>query len=367
MQLTDDQASGANGATVGKRAATREVLESEARAYVRGRMYRRGGLLREGIPGFWHKTMPFLIGLESRPSIGGVLALSFRVVTVVAVAFLPILGRRAITSGPSSSDDIDGFLGVLQSLKPIDYWLGLVAIIFIGTPKLLDAWARRRAPATHAPYGTLAAAIEQMPPLVEGTTNGSVQAALSGVLTSLKSEMEDLIADSQRKHVTDVTLLQYCDQAGTRMEVRARTAVGEPIGRPVSAALFLANYVGREGRWFAENDFLRKANPFKPRRLTVVGNVRVTYRSVLYLPILTAVKTHDVHGSPIVVDCCIGVICVQSSKPYRFWRWGDHTKDSGGGFGNIAIERALPYIALVTKLVESTAHKVPLEAAYDGP
>jgi hypothetical protein len=127
----------------------------------------------------------------------------------------------------------------------------------------------------------------------------------------------------------------------------------------------LANFVAREGRWFAENDFLSARNPFKAARVTVAGNPRIDYRSVLYLPITTARRVEDVSSqdgtSVRVEDYCMGVICVHSKRPYRFWRWGDHNKDNGGGSGNVAFERAVPYIALVSKVIEGSAARIPLE------
>ena len=149
------------------------------------------------------------------------------------------------------------------------------------------------------------------------------------------------------------------------MEVTGRTKTDEPLQRAIDARKLLANFVAREGRWFAENDFCSRKNPFKLVRLSVGGSPRVDYRSVLYLPI-----THSVRGdlppgqfgpTPFQ-DFCIGVICVHSSKPYRFWRWGDHKNDNDAGSGNVAVQRATPYIALVSKLIEHSAHQVPLEA-----
>jgi hypothetical protein len=263
-----------------------------------------------------------------------------------------------------SNDDISGLAELLSSLTPLDFWLGLAGVVFLGLPKVIESWWNARRSRSHSSYAELAASIKKMPPFGNGV---NVQDSLTDALNALRIEMAELVGDG-RERLTDVSLLQYCDDTGTRMQVTARTAVGEPTHRPREAALFLANYVGREGRWFAEHDFLRSSNPFTPTRLTVAGNQRVDYRSVLYLPILTVVKPDPLpvgeHGpAPDVIDCCMGVICVHSRKPFRFWRWGDQKKENGGAFGSVAIERALPYIALITRLVESSAQKVRLETA----
>jgi hypothetical protein len=185
--------------------------------------------------------------------------------------------------------------------------------------------------------------------------SAEVQKALTHVLNALRIEMSSLIGDGGRAGVTEAVLLQYCDEAGRKMEVTARTRIDEPTHRPVPAYLFLASYVAKQGRWFAENDFLSNKNPFRPTRLTVPASPRVDYRSVLYLPITTAQSSvdRDVTNGPMrkVTDYCLGVICVHSQKSFRFWRWGDHNKDNGGGSGNVAYERAVPYIALATSVV----------------
>lgn len=348
---------------VGKHAPTEDELAAQARDYIRHRLRNAGGFWGEGLPGFWHKTLPILLGRESRLTVWGVLSLAIQFVTVLGAAVLPILGRRALLN-PQQASAASGIAAVGQlvaSLTPLDYWLAVAGLLFVGLPKLVREWQKRRKPTAHSPYPDLAAAIDRMPALDNGAQDHARGEALTRLLAALKLEMAELIADPQRRRLVDVTLLQYCGENGDCMQVTARTAVGEPTHRPRASGLFQANYVGRQGRWFAENDFLSKRNPFKPERLTVLGGHKVGYRSVLYLPICTSERPGGVGRE--VRDFCIGVICVQSDRAYRFWRWGDHKKDNGAGFGNVAIERALPYIALVTKLIENTAQKVPVEVA----
>jgi hypothetical protein len=355
-----------SNALVGKRARTRQELESEARAYVKARMYGKGGW-REAWRGFWNKTLPTIIGSGDSINVRSVLILSSWALLLAGSAVVPVLGKRAIqgTAGALQSTPIDALVQIRRSLQPSDYLIAAAGLLFVGMPRMLTVVLRRRERSKHhLPYAYFAAAIRRTK-VDDNPPQHSVLAALSDLLNALRIEMSELAGDGGRDGLTDVTLLEYCDDAGTRMWVTARTRVSDDKERPCDAYLFLANYVAREGRWFAENDFLSSRNPFKPTRLTVSGNPRVDYRSVLYLPILTA--SHEAivgerKGPPSVKDYCLGVICVHSQKPYRFWRWGDQGKDNGGGSGNVAFERAVPYIALASKLIEHSAPRVPLEA-----
>lgn len=350
----------------GKRARTLEELEVQAREYVRERMYGKGGK-REAWNGFRHKTLPSIIGNRDGLNFRSLLILFSWLLLLAGSAVVPVLGRRAF-QGTVQTDGslLDAVVHVGSSLQRADYLVAAVGLGLVGLPRMLTSVLKRkeRSKPHHLPYASLAAAIGRT---AVANNQPEVDAALTDLLNALRIEMSELVGDGGRDGLTDVTLLQFCDDAGSRMWVTARTRVGEPIRRPRDAPLFLANYVAREGRWFAENDFLARRNPFKPTRLTVSGSPRIGYRSVLYLPILTAREVqmeHDLHGPGEVKDYCLGVICVHSQRPYRFWRWGDQDKDNGGGSGNVAFERAVPYIALAKKLIEGSAPQVQLEAGH---
>ena len=118
-----------------------------------------------------------------------------------------------------------------------------------------------------------------------------------------------------------------------------------------------------EGRNFSEHDFTNRHNPFPPVRVSVIGEPRVGYRSVLFMPIVCSERLQAISEDETldqIVDSCVGVICVHSAKAYRFWRWGDHKKGTGG-FADVAFGRSTPYIALVEQLLSRTAVKVRLE------
>lgn len=175
--------------------------------------------------------------------------------------------------------------------------------------------------------------------------------------------MSILIGATSIDDVTDVALLEFCDASGSKMQVRTRTSNHEELNRPNDSNRFVAYYVAKEGRNFAEHDFKNTRNPFPPKRVSVRGGPDVNYRSVLYMPILCSERIlSEVDGKQFesIVDSCVGVICVHSSKPYRFWRWGDHKKGAGG-FADVAFSRSMPYIAVIEQTMNRTACKFKLE------
>lgn len=336
-----------------------------ANAYVEKKMFEVGGV-REAVCGFWHKTGPQILRLNSL-TFGRSVLLLLRVGVVCLAASLPILARKlsnciALANGDQSLSSL------LEKLDGTDYGLASVAIACVVVPKGLDMFSKvtRLNGDTILPTHELASSIKRIP--VPGT-GGSVDDALKHALQGLRNELSELIGDERGRRLTDVTLLEFCDKKGLKMQVRARTA-DEEVKKPKASWKFLAYYVCMRGRWFAEQDFYNPQNPFPKTRLTVTGDLPVNYRSVLYIPLIVTRHGGDekkVVEHPTVVedddvDYCNGVICVHSSKPYRFWRWGDHKKGVDG-FGNVAVSRAAPYIALVAKLIHSTAHQVPIRSS----
>jgi hypothetical protein len=347
-----------------KQVPTQEV----ARKYVHDNMFEKGGW-REAAKGLSHKTLPFLLGLESSLTPTRITALLFRFTLLVAVAIYPIVVRKALVA-PSSippSHPVSAFgsawgplVSALSDPAPVDYVLGALAVALTALPKVFDILGKRTKVAQHSPYYDLSASIQAMPK-AEGGSADDADKAIHLALSALREEMSELIGDERKVRVTDVTFLEFCDERGSQLQVRARTAQHEVVKRPVAAEKFVAYYVALEGRGFAEHDFLRQGNPFPANRVTVLGSPSVDYRSVLYMPVICSERQTTDGGTAFkVVDSCIGIICVHSAKPYRFWRWGDHRKGVGG-FADIAIDRSMPYIAIIKRLTEQTAHKVSLE------
>jgi len=345
---------------------TGQGLRDAAQAYVRRGMYETGGL-REAWCGFKHKTGPYLIGSVTSLSVSKVASALARLTLFCGAAFLPILIRKVVTAAPGTAPSgLSGLFGQLQRFDATDVLLGTIGVIFTGLPKLLEAWSKSKDATPHSPYYDLAAAVRAMPAV--GTEMEAVNEAIRLTLGALQGELSELVGDDRKPRLTDITLLEFCDPAGKMMQVRARTANHEPVKRPASSERFLAYYVGMEGRWFAEHDFHNRRNPFPPTRVSERGSPPAEYRSILFLPVMYSERRVDAptdsqfaHSTQIL-DSCIGVICVHSPRPFRFWRWGDHRKKTGA-FGNVAYERSMPYIALVTRLLERSAHKVALESA----
>lgn len=354
-----------------KKQVKQQPTFDQAQAYVRQGIYGVGGRT-EAWGGFIHKSFPAITGTLSSVSINSVLALFFRILIIAVAALFPLLVRKVTASTPanqvpaSASSFFDGLSFIINAAvnaTSIDYALGLLALVVVGAPKLLDMFGKQAKVEGHSPFFDLTAAIKKLPiqnqPQLQDTNE-----VIRLTLLALREEMALLIGDVSSRRVTDVTLLEFCDGQGRQMQVRARTANHEDVGRPVESSRFVAYYVALEGRNFAEQDFKSKRNPFPPKRVSVRGNHDVGYRSVLYLPIVcseTVAPPDGVHGAPQVIDSCAGVICVHSPKAYRFWRWGDHKKGVGG-FADVAFSRSMPYIAIIQQLLSRTAPRVKLEA-----
>lgn len=343
----------------------------QAQSYVRRGVYDKGGWI-EAWGGLIHKSIPSLTGGWSSVTVSSVLALLLRVLIVAATALFPILVRKVTTAAPVSQlqggtngffDAIDFVAHTVVSASSVDYALGSLALLIVGAPKFLDMLGKHSKVEQHSPFLDLTAAIKKLP-IQSPLQMQDADEAIRLTLLALREEMTLLIGDVSRQRVTDVTLLEFCDGQGQQMQVRARTANHEEVKRPVDSAKFVAYFVALEGRNFAEHDFKNRRNPFPPKRITVRGGHDVDYRSVLYMPIVYSEKAappDGIHGAPQVVDSCVGVICVHSSKPYRFWRWGDHKKGTGG-FADVAFGRSMPYIAVIEQLLSRTAPRVKLEA-----
>lgn len=349
------------------------TLTSEhAKLYVKQGIHETGGWT-EGWCGLRHKTIPAVTGGWSSVTVASILALTTRALIVLGAGLFPLIVRRVVLATPNApnapipstlQDGLKIIANALSNSTMIDFILGGIAIFIVATPKLLDMWGREAKVEHHSPYRDLSAAIRKLP-LKQQLIVGDTLDAIRLTLLALREEMSLLIGDGSGQNVADVTLLEFCDSKGKQMTVRARTANHEDVRRPIDSDKFMAYYVALEGRNFAEHDFKNSRNPFPPKRLTVLGKPDVNYRSVLYMPIICSEQMALSTAAPSdgisqIVDSCVGVICVHSAKAYRFWRWGDHNKGTGG-FADVAFSRSMPYIALIEQLLSRTAQKVKLE------
>ncbi|WKB52951.1 hypothetical protein [Eleftheria terrae] len=342
-----------------------DQFQREARAYVCSRLDRAGGW-REAAAGLWHRTLPDLVGSTRGITFAGAAIVLLRALLLAGAASLSVFMRKTYNHEVQPANAADGWeaiLQIFQNLDSLDYFFMGLGVLVVGAPKLLDSW-RRRSPRAdrRLAYKYFVGAVRRLPlnPAHDGL--GVVEASLREVLEALRYEVCELIGDSGGKG-TDATLLVFSDPTGQRMEVLARTDTSRPTRRPVDAHRLLAYYVGTDGRWMAEHHFGRaRGSPFKPVRATSPG-VPAPYKSILFIPIVVSdpapSSNTGVSDAASAVDRCIGVVCVHSEKPYRFWRWGDH-RQALGGFGNIVFERASPYIAFIAHTLRGRAHEVAL-------
>ncbi|AKJ29793.1 hypothetical protein AAW51_3102 [Caldimonas brevitalea] len=317
--------------------------------------------------GLWHRTLPDLLGSAKSGSLLSLAIVLFRALLLVGAASLPIFMRKTYTQEASASalkaHGWDAIFQMFHDLVTLDYFFITVAVLVVGAPKLLDAWRRAGGRSDRRlAYKYFVGAVRRLP---IGAPHGglmTVEASLREVLEALRHEVCELIGDVSGK-VTEASLLVFCDAAGRKMEVLVRTDTSQPTRRPVDSYKLQAYYVGTDGRWMIEHEFGRgRGTPFKPMRATVPG-VPAPYKSILFIPIVVSDPGTSTRGQTpdpaAAIDRCIGVVCVHSEVPYRFWRWGDH-RQRMGGFGNVVFERASPYIAFVAHTLRGRAHEVAL-------
>lgn len=348
----------------------------KARAYVQEEIFRRGGW-REAAAGLRHKSIPYVVGIEKALTITRIFALLFRLGIASITAIFPVIIRKIITPGnfkPTQTQDLDfldSLIFLFESLLPfshIDYILFISALSIYFTPKILDVLDNRKPVYPHTPYNDLTAAINEMPAISNSINNSrAIEKSINLALCAARDEMSHLIGEDGKNRSTEAALLVFTDATGESMTVKSRTANHESKrsqNRTIASTKLMAYYVARIGRNYAEHDFKNKRNPFPQFRNSVSGNVPVNYRSVLFLPIITSIKINgpSISNQAPASDSCIGVLCIHSKRAYRFWRWGDHKKGVGG-FSDVAFHRAMPYIALIERLLEGKAPKVPLEVS----
>lgn len=349
-------------------------VPGEARAYVQSGVFNVGGW-SEAARGVWHKTLPFAAGRERRFSAARLVLSTFKYALLGCIAAYPLLTKRALAERPRAPQNFVGppdpqqpwwhgfsqLWHFVSDLAPIEYAVAAGALLLTVALALIQRMLERKSTEPHAPEYQLSAAIKAIP--LSLARDASCEEAIRLTLFALRDQMTKLIGDEGKSPVTEVTLLQFCDHTGARMKVRTRTANYEDAGREIPSPTLMAYYVAMLGCTYAEHDFLHKRNPFPPYRVSVIGSPRVSYRSVLYIPITIsapAAQADRAVGPAPPIDQCMAVICVHSEKAYRFWRWGDHRKATGS-FANVATQRAMPYIALLKLLLEPSSPLVKVE------
>ena len=333
------------------------VDEAKAEEYIRQKTSKAGGW-GEALGGLIHKTGPFVLGLNDRITFGAILTLLLEIATLFAAAFAPIVGRK-LSNLPSGAQKNSAWPLVVTNLDAIDIALGLIAIGAVLLPKLLRFLkAQKKAPQSSS-Y-ELSTAIRYVDFLKFTKTKVDRQkGALKHALSSLKIELHELIGDQNPSSIRDVVLLVFSENC-KGMKATCRTASHKEINIERDAKSYMAYYVGVAGIELAEHDFSSKSNPFPKIRITTpVAGSNIDYKSVLFFPIFRS--KGDKKSAENAKETCIGVVCVQSKKAYQFWRWGDHRK-AQGGFARVAMERCLPQLVLIGRLLGEDAPGVNLNS-----
>lgn len=327
--------------------------------YVRNEVHGEGGW-RELWAGFRLRTFPYMLGRETKFSFSSLGYLFLKVLLLLVAAGVPIAARKLGPSAtPTQAQPTNGSLwDVITRLDSTDWALvGIVVSVTI-VGKLADKLAATGKFKSGGPEAEVASVLEHLPleihpeppsPFKMSTEHcKAIQACLVGI----RHEIGKLLLDDSASVITDVVYLQFTDASAKYLSVRTRI-YEDKAARPFEAKQAMAYYVALLGECMAENDLHSGRSPFKPQRISVPGKIRTSYRSMLFVPIITSEL--DTDGVP--VDYCVGVICVHSPKPYRFWRFGDHRRSSST-FCNVAHKAIEPYSKVIRRLSSPTPNRL---------
>lgn len=343
--------------------------QKEKRAkYVARKLTSKGGFA-EGRAGFRHRTLPYLLGLESKGKVSLVVASILKLLPLFLGAMMPVVARKVYPQDAAAARvAAQGPEAVLKAVASMDFTdaalISTVVSIAV-VNKLSERFFKRAKAHSNNPQARMCEAIESLPVDQLAGLNDSRHASnllLKTCLAGIKHEICSLLLDDAGKVVTDVVYWEFSDNQGRRMHVRSRLVTDKPQRPSVDSFSLQAYYVARSGKVFAEHDFQHRDNPFPKDRASVADkNVKSTYKSVLFIPIITTEESVGHSGDVVDYDYCIGVICVASDRPFRFWRWGDHNRDEGT-FGKVAYDHVRHYIQLIRRLAMHGAYRVEVNA-----
>jgi hypothetical protein len=134
-----------------------------------------------------------------------------------------------------------------------------------------------------------------------------VDAATGKILECIRDGARIYLGDYEGAHV-EVTLLVFDDPQCEAMKIANRTTRSRPIGKVKKSEEIMAYYVAKGRKHEVVHDFLADPHPF-PK--TSLSGDTASYRSLLMVPLLDTAS-----GGP---DDCVGVVTVDSSRPYHFW------------------------------------------------
>jgi hypothetical protein len=137
-----------------------------------------------------------------------------------------------------------------------------------------------------------------------------VNAARKNVLELIRRVTQIHVGDYEGAHI-EVTLLLFEDSDCRQMRIVDRTTASRSVNTIVNSDEVMAFFVAKSGKHRVVNDFLKDNHPF---RKTGLSGPDPPYRSILLIPLLDTAS-----GSP---DSCVGVVSIDSSRPYHFWPGG---------------------------------------------
>ena len=343
-------------------------LEKKCLDYVERKLSKRGGFT-EAKSGFRHRTFPYLIGLESKNRTNLILASLLKLVPLILGAMVPIVARKVYpqhaAAASASPQGPEAVLRAMAAIDSTDAALIFVVMSIALLNKFSEKFFKASKVAEGNPHARICEAIEGLPLQQLAGMNSAPNAndaLLKTCLAGIKHEISGLLLDESGIVISDVVYWEFVDARAKRMRVRARLVSDKPQRQSVDSHVLQAYYVARTGKIFAEHDFQHRDNPFSKERPSLVDrSTKATYKSILFIPIVTNDEEASDDGETIDRDYCIGVICVSSDRPFRFWRWGDHKRDEGT-FGKVAYDHVRPYIQLIRRLSMLGAYRMEVNA-----
>jgi hypothetical protein len=126
------------------------------------------------------------------------------------------------------------------------------------------------------------------------------------VLQCLHRVAEIHLADYEGTYL-EASLLLFNDASCSMMKISERATMQRPVGRTRPVDDLMAYFVARSGKHRVVHDFARD-HPFAK---TGFSGGKARYRSILMIPLLDS--------SSVGPDTCVGVVTIDSSRPYHFW------------------------------------------------
>lgn len=172
----------------------------------------------------------------------------------------------------------------------------------------------------------------------------AVDAAIKEVLSCIRRVAEIHLGDYERAFL-EVTLLVFDDPDCKRMRIAERTTEERLKHVVIESEEIMAYHVAKSGTHRAINDFANDSHPF---RKTGLSASTFSYRSILLIPILDRSSTGK-------EDSCVGVITIDSQRPYHFWP----------GRGNELAVKVSPFctwVRLLLSLNDTELPRIPCNA-----